>query len=416
MTASKPADDLVDPRARAACKVGKRSPISPAAGLALELHPLHSRVVQTVVSHTVCSREDTSARAMAFQGFQLLDQAEEDALHYTRLLTVEERPFQRVSKKLVSRDAMINHFPHQLPTPPPDADNDEADGVGGDQADTQDDVDRERLHWRQELLLDFEALESTLNRIQLLKDSNARELARYASEKAKILETAQAVRDNTTHLRRQLEEAQKTLALRKQYDGLTEKILSNRMLKPREEQTAQLDKLANEIADLDAEGKDYEGLWRDRREQFHRMTEEGKQMLRLIKGVKEDETTEEMEDSQEREDGEASTTKGESSAVGTPGPETGNATPMRAAYEGDEPSNKLLQKAMGVGVSTPGRGTSRAVSPSLGDLGSSTPAGAQDTAMGEAEPVRPQPDDADELEEGETADDPVDEIEQMDVS
>ena len=58
---------------------------------------------------------------MSAADWPLLDPSEEDALHLTRLLSVDERPFQRITKRLLAKDALISKFPAQLPTPPPDA-------------------------------------------------------------------------------------------------------------------------------------------------------------------------------------------------------------------------------------------------------------------------------------------------------
>ena len=167
-----------------------------------------------------------------------------DALHTARLLNVEERPFARVSKRLLSKDSLLRSFATQLPTPPPEE-------SAADREAEQQKQEEERRQWREDVMLDFAALESTFIRIQFLKDSNEKERQRYAAEKVKILETAQAVRDNTAELRVQLDEAQKTLALRKEYDQLAEKITNNRMLKSRDEQRANLEKLNAEIADLE---------------------------------------------------------------------------------------------------------------------------------------------------------------------
>ena len=105
------------------------------------------------------------------------------------------------------------------------------------------------------------------------------------------------MRDNTSDLRVQLEEAQKTLALRKEYDQLAEKITSNRLLKPRAEQHSNLEKLNEEIAELERESQDYAQTWSERREQFGKIIEEGMQLRRLIRDEKEEvERREGMED------------------------------------------------------------------------------------------------------------------------
>lgn len=145
--------------------------------------------------------------------------------------------------------------------------------------------------------------------------SNIKERDRYANEKTKIQTTAQTVRDNTADLRIQLEEAQKTLALRKEYDELAEKITSNRLLRPREDQHVNLAKLSAEIADLEKESQEYAQTWAERRQQFGRIIEEGMQLRRLIRDEKEE--VERREGMLEREDGDDDQ-RGRSSGAATP--------------------------------------------------------------------------------------------------
>ena len=123
----------------------------------------------------------------------------------------------------------------------------------------------------------------------------------------------------------QLDDAQQTLALRKEYDDLAEKITSNRLLRPREDQHANLAKLNAEIADLERESQEYAQTWSERRQQFGRIIEEGMQLRRLIRDEKEE--VERREGMEEREDGDDDQ-RGRSSGVGTPHHETGGMTPM----------------------------------------------------------------------------------------
>lgn len=123
----------------------------------------------------------------------------------------------------------------------------------------------------------------------------------------------------------QLEDGQRTLALRKEYDDLAEKITSNRLLRPREDQHANLAKLNAEIADLERESQEYAQTWSERRLQFGRIIEEGMQLRRLIRDEKEE--VERREGMEEREDGDDEQ-RGRSSGAGTPHHETGGTTPM----------------------------------------------------------------------------------------
>lgn len=140
----------------------------------------------------------------------------------------------------------------------------------------------------------------------------------------------------------QLEDAQKTLALRKEYDDLAEKITSNRLLRPREDQHANLAKLNAEIADLERESQEYAQTWSERRQQFGRIIEEGMQLRRLIRDEKEE--VERREGMEEREDGDDDQ-RGRSSGVDTPHHETGGTTPMHGTGQEQE-------------VGTPGGGLS----------------------------------------------------------
>lgn len=254
-----------------------------------------------------------------------------DALHKSRLLNVEEKPFKRITKRLLSSASLLS-IPLTLPpTPPPDASAaDEA--AAAHEKEKQQQLD-ERRQWREDTLLDFAAFESSITRIQFLLTSNVRERERYAAEKLKIQATAQAVRDNTTDLHVQLEDAQRTLAVRKEYDDLAEKITSNRLLRPREDQHANLAKLNAEIADLERESQEYAQTWSERRQQFGRIIEEGMQLRRLIRDEKEE--VERREGMEEREDGDDDQ-RGRSSGVGTPHHETGGTTPMHGTSQEQE--------------------------------------------------------------------------------
>ncbi|KAK4690225.1 THO complex subunit 7, partial [Lecanoromycetidae sp. Uapishka_2] len=266
--------------------------------------------------------------------YALLDQAEEDALHKSRLLNVEEKPFKRITKRLLAATSLISSPPTLPPTPPPDASAaDEA--AAAHETEKQQQLE-ERRQWREDALLDFAAFESSIIRIQFLLTSNHKERERYAAEKLKIEATAQAVRDNTADLRIQLEEAQKTLALRKEYDELADKITSKPVLQSRESQHANLAKLNAEIADLQRESEEYAETWVQRRQQFGRIIEEGMQLRRLIRDEKEE--VERREGMEEGEDGDEDIRGGRSSGVATPRSTMGGTTPMHLTSQEQEVS------------------------------------------------------------------------------
>ncbi|KAL2832891.1 Tho complex subunit 7-domain-containing protein [Aspergillus cavernicola] len=284
---------------------------------------------------------------MTFYG--LLDQVDEDALHKSRLLNVEEKPFKRISKRLLNPDSLVIANATLPPTPPPDGTDEEAAAAA--EAEKQ-----QRLHqWRQfrdDASLDFAAFEGSIARIQFLLTSNEKERERYVAEKERILSTMQAVRENTSDLRVQLEEAQRLLTLRKSYDMLTEKITSNRLLKPREDQQANLQKLQAEIAELERESRDYATTWAERREQFGRIVDEGMQLRRLIRDEKEEvERREGMQEDEDGDDGEVS--KGKQSGANTPRPDQESLTPFQQGQDegGRSPLASHADKA------TPGAAT-----------------------------------------------------------
>lgn len=234
--------------------------------------------------------------------------------------------------------------------------------------------------------LDFAAFESSVARIQFVRSSNARDRERYAAEKEEIEAAARAVRDDTARLRLQLDAARTTLALRKTYDDLADKITSNRLLRPREDQAANLQKLNAEIAELERESTDYARTWAERREQFGRIVEEGMLLRRLIRDEKEEvERREGMEE--EAEEGEVGSLRGRGSGAATPRAEGGGGvTPMHAGQESDGST-----PGGGLNVDRQGRVRSRS---RLGE--SRSPRGEMDASHAS------EGDDANMMEEGET--------------
>lgn len=250
-----------------------------------------------------------------------------DALHKSRLLNVEEKPFKRITKRLLASDSFITTPLSLPPTPPPES------GDAEDESTAAENHQQKKIEeWRQfkeAVTLDFAAFESSIARIQFLLTNNEKERERYAAEKLRIQSTAQDVRDNTVELRVQLEAAQNTLNLRKTYDNLTEKITSNRLLRPREDQRSNLEKLQTEILELEKESKEYAKTWSERREQFGRIVEEGMQLRRLIRDEKEEvERREGMQEGDgEGGDEDELSTKGRVSGVNSPRPESEDSAP-----------------------------------------------------------------------------------------
>ncbi|KAL9610985.1 MAG: hypothetical protein Q9167_004330 [Letrouitia subvulpina] len=271
----------------------------------------------------------------------LLDQAEEDTLHKSRLLNVEEKPFKRITKRLFAPNSLILLRP-TLPLTPPSDSTAADEAAAAHEAKKQQELNFRR-QWREDVLLDFTAFDSSIARIQSLLTSNIKERERYAEEKVKIQASAQAVRDNTSELRIELDRAQRRLALRKEYDGLAEKILGNRLLRPREDQHANLQKLNAEIGDLETESQQYAKIWTERSNQFLKIIEQGMQLKRLIRDEKEEVERREGMEEEDGEDGESGSHMGGRSGIGTPRLDGEGLTPMQvvADREADSPGSHL---------------------------------------------------------------------------
>jgi hypothetical protein len=294
--------------------------------------------------------------------FHILDQREEDELHKSRLLNVEEKPFKRITKRVLTPGSLIT-TPSKLLTPPPD-------NIEEDAALQESEIEKqleERRQFREDVLLDFAAFDSSIARIQFLRDSNERERERYRADKQRILETSQAVKDNTAQLRIQLEDVRATMEQRKKFDKLAEKITNNKLLRPREDQEANLRKLEEECRELERESQAYGETWKERREQFGRIVEEGMQLRRLIRDEKEEVERREGMDGEE-EDGEV----GEGSRGGQTPKHSSlseNATP-RPDGSSEPHSNTGLKPGTRTSgsFSRPGSGAnSRATSPAPSD-------------------------------------------------
>lgn len=320
---------------------------------------------------------------------------ETDALHRGRMLVVEERAYKRVRTRVIGSEFLGASATKTQQADPAEGDNEDAEV---DPAIRRKKRAEDYQKLRDDVLLDFATFEANVVRTQLLLDANAKERERYAAEKLRIQEEAERVRSDTTELRAQLEQSQQTLERRKGWDRLAEKITNNRMLRTREEQNANIDKLNAEIAELEQESKDYAETWAERRSQFGRIVDEGMQMLRLIKDEKEEVERREGMEGQEDGDEDGGSARGRISNAGTPRPE-GGATPLHLGTD-TEGQGGLLH---------PGGKTSVRGSPAPeADIGTPAPSGELE-------------DDEDMADEGEVEDDDVPEEERtekdtMDIS
>ncbi|KAK1769995.1 Tho complex subunit 7-domain-containing protein [Phialemonium atrogriseum] len=282
--------------------------------------------------------------------WNLLDEREEAELHKSRLLNIEEKPFKRVTKRLVTLNTLVAAKARQAPTPPPEsssangANGADAEGAAAEAPASPTDP---LLEMKEDIVLDFAAFDGSVTRLQFLLSANERERARYAADRVRILETSQGVRDSTAGLRQRLERARATLEQRRKFDDLAEKITSNRMLRPRGDQEANLRKLEDECAQLEAESETYAATWRERKDQFSRIMDESMRLRRLIRDEKEEvERREGMDDEGGQGDAEA-----DSVQTPRPGLASGNATPRPDS--GLIPTKGGLESGDAAGASRP---------------------------------------------------------------
>ena len=258
-----------------------------------------------------------------------------DALHnVTRLLAVEARPYIHAAGRLLKPDFFDEGRPQQLPSPPPDASAAEEEAAA--LAVQREQQARNIEIWRKDIMNELSLLDFAILRAEFTTNSNHTERERYAVEKDGITAKQQHVRDTIEELRIQLVEAKETLAVRKTYDELTEKITSSKMLKPRDEQALAHAKLDEEIAELEHEVQSAKNTWSERRTQFGRLDEEAREMLRMIRDEKEEAERKEgmMKDGDEDAEHEGSTSRGDVSHVGTPRPD-GGMTPVHVSQSGE---------------------------------------------------------------------------------
>ena len=256
--------------------------------------------------------------------WELLDERSESELHKTRLLNVEEKPFKRITKRLGAISSAVSSA------------GEARNGAEPSALLTSDSL-------REDLTFDFAAFDSSIARFQFLHDANQRERERYEADKQQILAECQEVRGSNGQLREQLEAARATLAQRKKFDELAEKITSNRLLRPREDQRVNLAKLEDECRDLERESETYSATWRERRDQFNKIMEEGMMLRRQIRDEKEEvDRREGMNEGGEddadadKEDKEGQTPKNAPSEHPTPRPD-GDSQTKAGESEGETP-------------------------------------------------------------------------------
>lgn len=323
--------------------------------------------------------------------WDLLDEKEEQELHKSRLLNVEEKPFKRITKRLNTLSALVREKTNkQQPTPPPEGRRDSATEQQGGKEEDKAALVQQRGQLKEDLILDFAAFDSGVARLQFLLDANERERERYAADQQRIVDECQSVRDNNATLRERLEGARATLAQRKEFDRMADEITGGRsMLRPREDQRAAISKLEEECAELERESGTYTVTWRERKDQFERIMDEAMRLRRQIRDEKEEVERREGMDEDAEEDGEVS--RGGRSRGTTPRPDgDGASTPRPGGTSGARTPARDSQAEEGSQLKPRPEGTS-----SLSRAESAAPSN-------EGTP-RPQADDG-EVEEGEDVD------------
>lgn len=288
--------------------------------------------------------------------WDLLDDKDEADLHKARLLNVENKPLRRLLDRLTIVASVVSST---IPLR----------GLDNPISPETTNPDFEQL--RQDITLDFAAFDSTILRLQSLHDANIRERDRYKVDQDRILLESESARAKNALLRQQLDGARATLAQRKQFDAMAERITSNRLLKPRDDQLVNLAKLEEECRELERESETYSLTWRERRDQFNRIMEEGMMLRRQIRDEKE-----EVDRREGMNEGGEDGTPAPESRGGTPAPDTDKAnndgeTPQPAASNAgtpsrDSPGLSHLRPAAGPLGSLPrigSRGPSRSVTP-----------------------------------------------------
>ncbi|KAF8424892.1 tho complex subunit 7 [Tirmania nivea] len=233
---------------------------------------------------------------------------DEDSLIKSRPLTVEERPFKRISKRCAQLTINPNGTPPQ--------------------------IDFEKF--REEAELDFELFEITIARIQLLQHTNRREIERYEAEKVNILRLSEQARHDMALLRDLLAAAQQEKANRLEYDTIANDILSTKVMRlGREEQRVNMQRLEAEIVELEEERRQYGEVWQTRREQFGEIVGRLEKMQEQIQEDKEEHDRREGMDEEEGEEGEEIENPtpvggigGSGKSGGSTGDRSGAATPL----------------------------------------------------------------------------------------
>ncbi|KAK3995367.1 Tho complex subunit 7-domain-containing protein [Cladorrhinum sp. PSN332] len=286
--------------------------------------------------------------------YTLLSEQEENELHKQRLLNIEEKPFKRVTKRLRTLFSEID-AQHWVTVRAEQGQTISPESNGATQLENVQPLAAgygaiESTHLRQlkeDITLDFAALDNSISRLQFSLNAQAAERERFAKVREDIDNTSQTVRDNNAQLRIQLDQARATLEQRRKFDELADQITTNPALRPRTEQEASIRKLQEEIAELEAEKEAYSVTWQERRDQFARIMDESMRLGRLIRDEKEEvERREGMDEDGEAEPGQTPR-PGTPNGAGTPRPESSLVPSKNGAESADVGTPRALSTTGG---------------------------------------------------------------------
>lgn len=233
--------------------------------------------------------------------FTLLSQAEEDDLHAQRLLNIEEKPYKRIQKRLLAPSNPIHEYLRRKPIASSiqdentvsdrEGDIDGNDGSLQHSSKTPEELEaylKSLTQFQHSTLHDFSGLTTSLARLQFLLAANVTERARYANQVTSISSQQTSIREQTTSLRSRLEDVRQQLEIRKGYDLLAEKVIKDQatgeVAKTREELNVACDKLRNEIEELEREGEEIKGAWKERRDVLQNVIGEADRLRRVVRG------------------------------------------------------------------------------------------------------------------------------------
>ncbi|KAK9364939.1 hypothetical protein V1509DRAFT_667600 [Lipomyces kononenkoae] len=173
--------------------------------------------------------------------------------------------------------------------------------------------------------------EVSILKSQLQKGASGKEIVQYEAEQSEIRETYDKGKAVTYDLERELSDARILRSQLEEYDKFTRKMATDR-LRTRAETTKALQRLEEDIKELELQKEEYAMVWTARREQFAEIVSALQGMQKQIREEKEE---------QDRREGMDETEEGEAVEVPKSGtqsvlmPASGAATPTLSTARGE---------------------------------------------------------------------------------